>query len=150
MKWARRAALAITGLLLGLLVGLMFLSTMGLARPMMSNSMHTAGHVIFIAPMGSYEVGDAIMFYTPDPNAPPVTTHRIVEVTQEGFVTKGDARGAPDDWIVPRESVIGRQIFTIPHLAELLLRHERVMLSLVLLTGAFVACLRWRVKAPRS
>lgn len=41
-------------------------------------------------------------------------THRIVEVTEEGFVTKGDANEHKDNGVVPHSSVIGKYLFSIP------------------------------------
>jgi signal peptidase I len=47
------------------------------------------------------------------------TTHRIMNVTAEGFLTKGDANEDPDISIVKREEVLGKVIFTIPYLGYL-------------------------------
>ncbi len=43
-------------------------------------------------------------------------THRIIEVTEEGFVTKGDANDFADNNVVAPESVIGRYVFSVPYL----------------------------------
>ena len=42
-------------------------------------------------------------------------THRIINVTDGGFITKGDANEDPDQWTVKRENVIGKVTFTIPY-----------------------------------
>jgi len=36
--------------------------------------------------------------------------HRVVKVTEEGYITKGDANPAPDPWIVKKEEVLGKAI----------------------------------------
>lgn len=59
------------------------------------------------------EVGDIITFRIAG-DIP--ATHRIVEVTEEGFVTKGDANEHEDNGIVPHSSVIGSYLFSIPGL----------------------------------
>lgn len=57
-----------------------------------------------------YAVGDIIMFRSGGSSV----THRIVAVTEEGYVTKGDANNAPDGEIVTPEAVVGRVILVIP------------------------------------
>jgi signal peptidase I len=148
MKRARQAVQIISGVVFGLLLTLVVLSSIGVALPMVSGSMHTAGHVIFILPSEEYKVGDVVTFRTPDPNAPPITTHRVVEVTTEGLITKGDARNAPDDWAVPLQDVLGKQRFTIPYLAELLVRLGRIIGLLILTAVIFTACLWSGSKTP--
>jgi len=70
--------------------------------------------------------GDVITFVTPsmqeagaaaDPDS--LTTHRVVNVTQAGgkpsFTTRGDANEDIDPWIVPAESVLGREVVSVPY-----------------------------------
>jgi signal peptidase len=76
-----------------------------------------AGDVVVISKVNvsSLKAGDVITFgYT---NI--YTTHRIINVTSEGFQTKGDANEGPDIVIVRREEVEGKVIFTIPFLGYL-------------------------------
>lgn len=40
-------------------------------------------------------------------------THRIVGSTKEGFITKGDNNDYLDNWIVPRENIIGKVVRVI-------------------------------------
>jgi len=40
--------------------------------------------------------------------------HRVVEVREEGFVTKGDANRHPDPEVVHPDQIRGKVIFTIP------------------------------------
>jgi signal peptidase len=60
------------------------------------------------------QTGDIICF-SPSKNQPWVT-HRITNITNEGFITKGDANDDMDHWTVERENVIGKATFTIPYL----------------------------------
>ncbi|MBI2029745.1 signal peptidase I [Candidatus Gottesmanbacteria bacterium] len=50
-------------------------------------------------------------------------THRIVEkLDQDGaivFKTKGDANNSSDSELIPKSSVIGKQVFTVPYLGRL-------------------------------
>ncbi|EGT3617550.1 signal peptidase I, partial [Clostridium perfringens] len=45
-----------------------------------------------------------------------IVTHRIVEKTEEGFITKGDNNNAEDTEIVREEDLIGKVLFNIPFL----------------------------------
>ena len=46
-------------------------------------------------------------------------THRVFNITDEGFITKGDANEDPDQWKVKKENVIGKLILTIPYIGYL-------------------------------
>ena len=43
-------------------------------------------------------------------------THRIIEITDDGFLTQGDANPSPDIGIVTKSDFIGETIFDIPYL----------------------------------
>lgn len=58
----------------------------------------------------TYSPGDVITFES----GSSLVTHRIVEQTAEGFITKGDANNAADLEPVPPERVIGRVVQVIP------------------------------------
>lgn len=62
----------------------------------------------------SYAVGDVITFGPRSKTKPP-TTHRIIEVKEDGnFVTKGDANDDEDMRTVSRYEVIGKVLFSVP------------------------------------
>lgn len=66
----------------------------------------------------SIEEGDVITYRRSGAETP--TTHRVVEITDQGderaFVTRGDANDQPDASPVPASQVIGTVIFTIPYM----------------------------------
>lgn len=64
----------------------------------------------------SYEKGDIITFQ----NGDSLTTHRIVEVTEEGYVTQGDANNTPDLDVVQANAVVGRVVWSIPYVGSAL------------------------------
>lgn len=64
----------------------------------------------------SYGEGDIITFQ----NGDSLTTHRIVEVTDEGYVTQGDANNTTDLDVVPLKAVIGRVVWAIPYVGSVL------------------------------
>ena len=90
-------------------------------EPVFTGSMEPAipvGSIVVIKPVDpeSLKEGDIICFKLSEPTS---ITHRIVNITNEGFITKGDANEDPDQWIVKRENVIGKAIFTIPYIGYL-------------------------------
>ena len=81
------------------------------------------GALAWIEPVdpATIEVGDIIAFnHALDPEV--TMSHRVVEVLEDGFQTKGDANEDPDLWAVPAANVIGRVRFHIPHLGYVLER----------------------------
>lgn len=63
-----------------------------------------------------YRAGDIITFQ----NGNSLVTHRVVEVTDEGYVTKGDANNAADLDLVSTEAVVGRVVGRIPGVGKAL------------------------------
>jgi len=85
-------------------------------EPVYTGSMEPAipvGSVVVIKPVDpeTLKIGDIICFQLSEPTS---ITHRIINITDEGFITKGDANEDPDQWIVKKENVIGKAILTIP------------------------------------
>lgn len=82
-----------------------------------SGSMEPAiqtGSICFVNKKAEYEnmqVGDVIAFKI---NTGAFATHRIVSITEEGFVTKGDVNSVVDSVITTQDNFIGENIFTIP------------------------------------
>ena len=82
----------------------------------MSGSMEPnikVGSISFVNTRYPYEkiqVGDIIAFKREAIFA----THRVVEITEEGFKTKGDANNVADGRIVSEEEYVGKNILSIP------------------------------------
>lgn len=90
-------------------------------EPVYTGSMEPAipvGSVVVIKPVDpeTLKIGDIICFQLSQPTS---ITHRIINITDEGFITKGDANEDPDQWTVRKENVIGKVIFTIPFIGYL-------------------------------
>jgi len=67
--------------------------------------------------LGGYHVGDIIAYRSP---YGPVVVHRIVNVTSEGFITKGDNPSATvDPWVVKEDMVLGKVLIWIPYVGLL-------------------------------
>jgi len=86
-----------------------------------SGSMEPAlpvGSVVVIKPVdpNKLQKDEIICFKRSGPQS---ITHRIFDVTDEGFITKGDANKAPDNFILEKKDIIGKVVFTIPYLGYL-------------------------------
>lgn len=57
----------------------------------------------------NYEVGDIVSYNS----GTSLVTHRIVELTESGYITKGDANNTPDSPIT-KEQVIGKVLLVVP------------------------------------
>ena len=72
------------------------------------------GSVCFVNKRASYDdmqVGDIIAFRLESDS---FATHRIYEITEDGFITKGDANANIDAVITTRDTFIGKNVFSIP------------------------------------
>lgn len=83
----------------------------------LTNSMEpeiSAGDMILVKEAGAAYVkeNDIITFRTGDQK---VVTHRAVQVTPEGFVTKGDNNNIEDSWKVKPDSLIGKVVTILPN-----------------------------------
>lgn len=63
-----------------------------------------------------YAEGDIITFRSGNS----LTTHRIVEITEDGYVTQGDANNAADLDTVSPDAVVGKVVGEIPHVGSAL------------------------------
>jgi signal peptidase len=92
-----------------------------LYEPVYTGSMEPAipvGGIVVIKPVDpeTLKIGDIICFTLTEPTS---ITHRIINITDQGFITKGDANEDTDQWIVKKENVIGKVIFTVPFIGYL-------------------------------
>ena len=70
----------------------------------------SAGDLIITFDKNNYKVDDIIMYrYDGE-----TVTHRIVEIIDNGFITKGDANEFNDDYVVYKDDIIGKVNIIIP------------------------------------
>ncbi len=88
------------------------LSYIGYGKPVMVTVVGTSMYptllpldIVFVNPVPTIiNEGDIIVFRKYDM----VIIHRVVEVTKEGYITKGDANPTKDPWIVKKEEVLAK------------------------------------------
>jgi len=117
-------------------------------EPVYTGSMETAipiGSVVVIKPVDpeTLKIGDIICFKLSEP---PSITHRIINITNEGFRTKGDANEDPDQWIVKKENVIGKVTMTIPYIGYLgyFVRTPLGFITLIIVPASILIALETR------
>lgn len=80
----------------------------------MEPSIRTGG-VVVVRPVAEYRVGDVVTFRSNGGKNVP-TTHRIVEIKDGRYVTKGDANDNQDTGEVTGNKILGRVLFDVPYL----------------------------------
>lgn len=85
-------------------------------EPVLSGSMEPAipvGSLVLIKPVNteSLRVGDVICYRFSDEI---LITHRIIEITSNGIITKGDANDEQDLKLVQSNNIVGSVVLTIP------------------------------------
>lgn len=65
-------------------------------------------HSMAITDMKSndYEIGDIVVYK----HEKILIIHRIIDITNNGYITKGDNNPVPDSWIVEKDQVVGKVI----------------------------------------
>ena len=109
-------------------------------RAVMSGSMEPAiqtGSLSFIDTNYDYddvEVGDVVAFSIDTGESTVMVTHRVEEITDEGFVTKGDNNEHSDGVTTTRENFEGLNIFSIPILGYIAVAIGNVIAFLIFTT----------------
>ena len=70
------------------------------------------GDLVIVQGAPAYPVGDIVVYDAPRYRYPII--HRVINVTDEGIITKGDANPSPDPWVTPESGVHGRAAVRIP------------------------------------
>ena len=91
------------------------------------------GDVIVIRKQNDYDVDDIVMF-----KANSYITHRIVERTETGYITQGDANNARDKEI-EGSSVVGKVIKILPKVGNVVLFLQNPLYMAILLLLLFAA-----------
>jgi signal peptidase I len=104
------------------------------------------GSVVYTQQSTQYEIGDIITFK----NASDQTvTHRIAEIKDGAYITKGDANNTTDATSVQRQDVIGKVSFSIPHIGKIityLQTPKGFILAIIAPTIFFVFLELWKIK----
>lgn len=103
------------------------------------------GSVVFTQTRPSYNVGDVISFASEGVTI----THRVVEITPDGYVTRGDANNTTDPDTVATSAIVGVSVFSLPHVGNfvLFLRTTPGFVLFVIVPGLlFIFFELWNIK----
>ncbi len=73
------------------------------------------GSMVFTFPQETYKVGDVITFNRGKLSI----THRIHDITADGYITKGDANSAVDTQVISKGAIIGKDVVVVPLIGRL-------------------------------
>lgn len=78
------------------------------------------------------QVGDVVSYYD---ESDQIVTHRVVEITPQGYVLQGDGNEVTDTTFVTNENYIGRQAYSVSKLGTIMLKlsHPLVLVGISLL-----------------
>ena len=107
------------------------------------------GDIVITKKVGLHdEVGNQTVIDFQDPATADRHIHRVIEVTDDGYRTKGDANPTPDPQIVPQDHVRGAGFVLAPYVGYLPLWLDRHEWRPLLLVAAILVALS--VMARRS
>ena len=122
-------------------ISFLFVMVWGGLRPLsvMSGSMEPSiktGSVALIetnlTDFNDIEKGDIITFDI----GGSLVTHRAVDITEDGIVTKGDANNAKDPWTVTDDNYYGKELFSVPYIGFLIVFIRQHIIVTVLVIAA--------------
>lgn len=86
----------------------------------------------------NYKIGDIVTFISKDTKK--VTTHRVVQITENGFITRGDYEFvAGDDKEITKADIIGKVVFVLPKAGTVLVIMQNP-LGAFLIIAIIVVC----------
>ncbi len=82
--------------------------------------------------------GDIITFRDGDE----IVTHRIIDKTKDGYITKGDNNNAADSFAVSNDNIIGKVLFDIPNAGYIIqFLAKPMVIAIELMLGAIIILL---------
>ncbi len=87
------------------------------------------GDVVVLVKPSNISVGDVVLYVKPELGYPII--HRVINVTSEGYITKGDRNPAPDPWVVKRDWIKGKAVAVIPFVGWIKVLPSELILRLL-------------------
>lgn len=114
------------------------------------------GSVVFErhVPVSDLRVGDVITFRPPAPaGVDGLVTHRIVRITPQGILTRGDNEAARDPWVLrPQQPTLPRVVYTLPWVGYvyLVVFHPVTRVALVGITALLLVLVAGEIRRRRE
>ena len=75
-----------------------------------------AGDMLIFKSQDEYESTDIVIFEQDNT----LITHRIIEVKEDGFITKGDANNVADEKLIVNDNIKGKLLFILPNFGAMI------------------------------
>jgi signal peptidase len=77
---------------------------------------YDSNDIVVTRDAGDVRIGEVVVFAVPEgPAEGMLVIHRVLEVDNEGFfITQGDNRGTPDQWLLTEDDIVGQPVAHIP------------------------------------
>lgn len=95
-----------------------YISTYVISTGSMEPTIST-GSVVFTTQQDTYEIGDIVAFESPT-NSDITVIHRISDIQNNEYITKGDNNDSADNWSISKENIKGKMIWEIPFLGNVI------------------------------
>lgn len=95
------------------------------------------GDVIIIEKNTDYKINDIVTYTYGDT----LITHRIIDKTDAGYITQGDANNVPDTELVNDNQIVGKYLFVIPFIGLLKIWIKSplgIMVILLIIAGIYI------------
>ena len=103
--------------------------------------------MVVIHAQKAYAPGDVITFRSGEN----LVTHRLLEQTPEGYITKGDANNTPDPDPVPADAVEGKVVLVIPGMGRLMeLIRTPIGMLLLAAVGFLLIEIPWQIERRKK
>lgn len=90
------------------------------------------GDMVILRAQDDYETGDIVTY-----RANSYITHRVIEKTENGYITQGDANNTPDDEIL-KSRIVGQVVLAIPRIGYAVDFLKSPVGILLLMVGLFL------------
>lgn len=97
------------------------------------------GSILLIKPQSDYKVGDIITVYD-SANHDVSITHRITEIKDNAFITKGDANNSADTESRQKENIAGKAVLSVPFIGHIIdfAKTKTGLLTLIIVPSAII------------
>jgi signal peptidase I len=75
---------------------------------------YAPGDIVMTMRRARYEVGEVVVYVSPDAQSGQLVVHRVVAIDGEALITRGDAVADDDPWQTPQDSVRGLVVVHLP------------------------------------
>ena len=94
------------------------------------------GSIVITKTAAPYQIDDIVSFTLKEGEIQRIVVHRIIDVTEDGFIIKGDNNPSKDPGFPTEDDIRGKVVYVVPYVGELLalLRNPIVLFGAAVVT----------------